>query len=68
MIRIDADSYTPVDNMSIPTGSIDPVSGTPFDLTTETAVVPRLPSVPGDIGFDHNFVLGKPGWDKHVAR
>ncbi|XP_060585608.1 galactose mutarotase-like [Ruditapes philippinarum] len=67
-VRLAADKFTPVDDTSIPTGAIDDVNGTMFDLTSETNVVTRLPNVPGDKGFDHNFVLGKPGWDKHAAR
>lgn len=68
MVQLAAQQYTPVDSTSIPTGEIANVSGTAFDLTTETDLVTRLPQVPEGIGFDHNFVLGMPGWDKHVAR
>lgn len=67
-VRLAADHYTPVDNTSIPTGVIASVTGTMFDLTSDTDLTARLSLVPGGIGFDHNFVLGQPGWDKHVAR
>lgn len=49
-------------------GMIADVQGTMYDLTTDTDLVDRLPRVPEGIGFDHNFVLEKPGWDKHAAR
>ena len=49
-------------------GTIDPVEGTAFDLNNSTEVASRIPDVPGDKGFDHNFAIGKPGWDKHMAR
>lgn len=68
VVRVAADKYTPVDSTSIPTGQIDGVQGTMFDLTSDTDLSERLPQVPGGIGFDHNFVLEKPGFDKHAAR
>ncbi|KAL4238110.1 hypothetical protein ACF0H5_002822 [Mactra antiquata] len=68
MVKLAAESYTPVDVSSIPTGEITPVKGTDFDLTNTTDLVARLPDVSGGIGFDHNFVLGESGWDKHGAR
>ncbi|XP_053404354.1 galactose mutarotase-like [Mercenaria mercenaria] len=67
-VRLAAHKYTPVDETSLPTGAIDSVAGTMFDLTTDTNLADRLPNVPGGKGFDHNFVLEKPGWDKHAAR
>lgn len=50
-IVIDAASYLPVDADAIPTGVVQPVDGTPFDL--------RLASEIGAHGvdFDHNFCL-----------
>ncbi|XP_060585605.1 galactose mutarotase-like isoform X2 [Ruditapes philippinarum] len=66
-VRLAAETYTPVDNTSIPTGVIESVTGTMFDLTSETNLVDRIRNVPGGIGFDHNFVFEKPGWDKHAA-
>ena len=54
--------------MFVISGTIDPVEGTAFDLNNSTEVASRIPDVPGDKGFDHNFAIGKPGWDKHMAR
>lgn len=48
---IDAGAYLPVDDEAIPTGVVQPVDGTPFDL--------RLPVEIGASGtqYDHNFCL-----------
>lgn len=63
---IDADSYTPIDNTSIPTGEIKPVKGTPFDFTSPHRVGGQIDSVRN--GYDHNFVLNKKANAfKHVA-
>lgn len=50
-IVIDAAAYTPVDAAAIPTGVVEPVDGTPFDL--------RMAQEIGAAGvkFDHNFCL-----------
>jgi aldose 1-epimerase len=60
-LMIDAESFTPINEESIPSGEIKAVKGTPFDFT-------RLRSVGAEInaedeqlkngcGYDHNFVL-----------
>ena len=58
-LRVDADSYTPVDDTSIPTGEIESVNGTPFDFRQRRRVGDRIgeliESAAG--GYDHNFVL-----------
>lgn len=54
-LRINADSYTPVNKELIPTGAIEPVKGTPFDFTEPKEIGKDIQSVPG--GYDHNFVL-----------
>ncbi len=51
VIAIPADAYLPVDEAQIPTGTIAPVAGTPFDL--------RQPTRIGARAFDHAFVLGR---------
>ena len=61
-------NYVHVFHVQIVTsGVIADVAGTMFDLTAETDLVERIRNVPGGIGFDHNFVLENPGWDKHAA-
>lgn len=52
---INADSYLPVDKTLIPTGTIAPVEGTPFDFRQPTPIGERIDQVPG--GYDHCFVL-----------
>ena len=51
--RIDADKYTPFDAKSIPTGTIEPVEGTPFDFREAHPIGKSIP----DRGYDNNFVL-----------
>ena len=49
------DHYTPKNNVSIPTGEIASVKGTPFDFTFSKSIGQDIAEVPG--GYDHNFVL-----------
>src|ERR1039457_6630231 len=51
--RIEADKYTPVDAKGIPTGTIEPVEGTPFDFREAHPIGKSIP----DRGYDNNFVL-----------
>ena len=58
-LLLKADKYTPNDATLIPTGKIEPVSGTPLDFTKSTRIgerIGKLDSTP-NIGYDHNFVL-----------
>lgn len=66
-LRIDADSYTPVDRGLIPTGELKAVAGTAFDFKTAQTIGSRIAQVPG--GYDHNYVLngGKTTATRHVA-
>jgi aldose 1-epimerase len=63
LLYLNAKRYTPVDATLIPTGAIDPVSGTPFDFTKVTAIGKRIRSgFPQTVigrGYDHNFVLDR---------
>jgi aldose 1-epimerase len=54
-LTINADHYTPVDSLLIPTGEILPVKDTPFDFTTPHKIGARIAQVAG--GYDHNYVL-----------
>jgi aldose 1-epimerase len=62
-LQINADKYTPVDSTLIPTGSIEPVTGTPFDFTTYKTIGSRINDKNKQLefgsGYDHNFVLNK---------
>lgn len=65
ILTIKADHYTPVDETSIPLGSIRAVKGTPFDFTTPHSIGERIEETEG--GYDHNFVFGKGGTLQFVA-
>ncbi|XP_028676549.2 aldose 1-epimerase [Erpetoichthys calabaricus] len=58
-ISISADAYLPVESTMIPTGDVQPVKGTPFDLRSSVRIGDRLSQLP-DRGFDHNFCLSSP--------
>ncbi|MCW4050008.1 MAG: galactose mutarotase [Candidatus Bathyarchaeota archaeon] len=64
-LKINADSYTPVDTRLLPTGEIVPVKGTPLDFTESRVVGSRIndthPQLRLGNGYDHNYVLGKTG-------
>jgi aldose 1-epimerase len=65
LLTVAASRYLPVDQRSVPLGTVDPVSGTPFDLTTPTALGPRTRTVHDQVatvrGIDHAFVLDGSG-------
>jgi aldose 1-epimerase len=65
---LNADHYTPVDSILIPTGDITPVAGTPFDFTRFHAIGERIrlgdPQLKIGRGYDHNWVLNPP---KHAG-
>ncbi len=73
VLTIPADGYTPVDSELIPTGTITPVAGTPFDFRKPTAVAARVrdardPQMVIGRGYDHNYVLnGKAGGAPRLA-
>lgn len=60
-IAIYAESYTPSDAESIPTGAIDPVAGTPMDLRTPTPIGAHIEEDFWQLvqakGYDHNFAV-----------
>ena len=55
----------PVDSTLIPTGTITPVAGTPFDFRTPTAIGARIAQPDVQLrfggGYDHNWVLDRSG-------
>ncbi len=66
VLTINADSMTPVDTTLITTGEITPVSGTPFDFRSPTAIGARVDQrqdaqIRYGNGYDHNFVLNRGG-------
>ncbi len=61
IVTINAKSYTPVDELLIPTGETAPVEGTPFDFTNPKRVGEDMDNGRLPDGYDHNFVLGERG-------
>lgn len=59
VLQINADNYTPTDDTLIPTGSIEPVAGTPLDFTKPKRIGARIEKLTDTaaLGYDHNFVL-----------
>lgn len=63
IVTINADFYTPVDEVSIPTGEIAKVEGTPMDFRTPHAIGERInekfEQLTFGAGYDHCYVLNK---------
>ncbi|MFC1758539.1 aldose epimerase family protein, partial [Planctomycetota bacterium] len=60
-LMINADYFTPTDATAIPTGTITPVKGTPFDFTDSKPIGRDInqehQQLEFGLGYDHNFVL-----------
>lgn len=60
-IKINADKYTPIDEISIPTGELENVKDTPFDFTTEKTIGKDINAehiqLKNGNGYDHNFCI-----------
>ncbi|MDR2120735.1 MAG: galactose mutarotase [Tannerella sp.] len=65
LVMINADHYTPVDSLLIPTSEIAPVEGTPLDLRRPIPVGLRIDEPFDQLvkgrGYDHNWVLNTKG-------
>ncbi|MGL5682932.1 MAG: aldose epimerase family protein [Marinifilaceae bacterium] len=63
VLTINADFYTPMDAVSIPTGEIAKVEGTPMDFRTPHTIGERIDADFEQLvfgkGYDHNYVLNK---------
>ncbi len=69
VLYLNADRYTPVDSVLVPTGEIAPVKGTPLDFTQPTAIGAHIGEIKAIGGYDHNFVLnGEAGKMRIAAR
>lgn len=70
-LQILANHYTPVNENMIPTGNLDPVQGTPFDFLKPQEIGSRIDQNNIQLqygnGYDHNFVLNFPGFEKPAA-
>jgi aldose 1-epimerase len=64
-LMINADSYTPTNSVLIPTGSIDPVAGTPLDFRTMKPIGRDITTPFQQLltahGYDQNWVLNRDG-------
>ncbi len=73
IMQIDADRYTPVDRLLIPTGVVAPVAGSPFDFRIAAPLGARIDEAHDQLvighGYDHNWVLANAaGALRSVAR
>lgn len=73
VMRLYAETFTPVDAGLIPTGEIRSVKGTPYDFTTPVAIGKRIESDDEQLnlagGYDFNWVVdGEPGTLRPAAR
>jgi len=63
ILTINADHYTPIDNVCIPFGEIAKVEGTPLDFRAPHLVGDRIndkhQQIENGAGYDHCFVLNK---------
>ena len=59
-LMLNADRYTAVNGKLIPTGDLPPVKNTPMDFTKSKRIGNDIGKVKGG-GYDHNWVLNKPG-------
>lgn len=65
VVMINADTYTPVDSLLIPTAAFDSVQGTPLNLLTPVAIGAHIDEPFDQLlkgrGYDHNWVLNAKG-------
>ena len=62
LLEFRAQRYTPVGETLIPTGSLSPVAGTPFDFREPKPIGRDLAAAGGDpVGYDHNLVVDGAG-------
>lgn len=70
VLKINASSYTPVNDELIPTGLISPVADTPLDFTKEKSLGIDMfadeHSISLNGGFDHNFCVDGQGLRLHA--
>ena len=64
-LKIDADTYLPVDHSGIPLGNLQSVAGTPFDFRNpkniKKDIAVKHPQLEIGNGYDHTFVLNGNG-------
>jgi len=73
VLHICAENYTPSDPVSIPTGQVAPVAGTPMDFRTAIPIGTHINEPFSQLiqanGYDHNYVVdGKAGSLRNAAQ
>jgi aldose 1-epimerase len=73
VLTIDADQFVPIGPTLIPTGTLNPVVGTPFDFRQGVAIGARIDDTDIQLknagGYDHSFVINRTGSGlAHAAR
>lgn len=70
ILQLNADHYTPGDELLIPTGELAPVAGTPLDFRSPKPIADGIRSnfkqIAAGRGFDHNWVINRPAGDKSL--
>jgi aldose 1-epimerase len=65
VLSINADHYTPIDDKSIPYGTLEPVGNSPFDFRSAERIGARINDDDEQLkhgsGYDHNFALNDAG-------
>ncbi|SHM74749.1 aldose 1-epimerase [Cyclobacterium lianum] len=63
MLKLEADRFTPVNEVLIPLGELRPVKGTPMDFTSPHLIGERIDSDYPQLqiagGYDHNWVINR---------
>lgn len=71
-LEIAADAYLPIDAQALPLGGPSPVAGTPFDFRTPRRIGDAIDGEDAQLrvgdGYNHNFVLRRPGLSAPAAR
>lgn len=71
ILFVDADCFTPTDEVQIPTGEYRSVEGTPFDFREAKKIGQDIdrddPQLAAAGGYDHNLILNNPGNDKVIC-
>src|SRR5690606_39854095 len=73
VLLVNADSYTPLNEELITTGTLENVASSPFDFTSPISVKDALSrdslheQLQRAQGFDHNYVLRTPRSEEHTS-
>jgi aldose 1-epimerase len=71
-VTLFASAFLPIDEVSIPTGEVRAVAGTPMDFRLPARIGARIHDADEQLrrvnGYDHTYVLGASGTFRHAAR